>query len=239
MAWPWPETTNSHWSAPRWRLLAPPSQPPGGSTIWAAWLRPLPIETRKPRPNRKLSRRIARSPGWDRPRRCLGAAPANEWRRWQPTLRPCPKTFKAQGSLKAAALKLRAPRSPWLKVCAGKKVSPPPRNSQSTGKTTHPGSGGAIGDFDDEHGAKPRVAQANDATMRGDELVRHCQAEAGAALAGRALEGLEQVGTCLLWHARSVVAHLDADTRAEALRRNLDSPLDRLAQLDCLQGIAT
>src|SRR5262245_33808319 len=248
MAWPRPETTNSHWSAPRWRLLAPPSRPPGGSTIWAAWLRALPIETRKPRPNRKLSRRIAMIS-------CLPSGPATgatlagrlQCGAGSQALTSLPPIFAPGEPGRPAGLRSRAPcRSPWLKVRAGKKVSLTRRNCQSTGNAPlgrwplpRPGSGGAIGDLDDEHGAKLRVAQANDAAVRGDELVRHRQAEAGAALAGRALEGLEQVGARLLWHARPVVADLDGDARALALCRNLDPTPDRLAQLDCLQGIAT
>ena len=48
------------------------------------------------------------------------------------------------------------------------------------------------------------------------QLVRDGEAEARAALARRALEGLEQVGARLLRHARPVVAHLDGDAAAVA-----------------------
>src|SRR5262245_25021000 len=55
MARPVPETTYSHWSAPPWRLSLPPSCPPGAMTICAACERSLPIDTRKPFPNSRLS----------------------------------------------------------------------------------------------------------------------------------------------------------------------------------------
>src|ERR1041384_8149230 len=54
IASPRPETTNSHWSAPRWRLSEPPSAPPGGSTISAACEAWLPRITRKPLPKRNV-----------------------------------------------------------------------------------------------------------------------------------------------------------------------------------------
>src|SRR5688572_1733991 len=56
VATPSPASTNSHWSAPRWRFCGSPSALPGASTISAACERALPSATRKPRPDRSVLR---------------------------------------------------------------------------------------------------------------------------------------------------------------------------------------
>src|SRR5438270_7592958 len=65
VATPLPDSTKSHWSAPRWRLCGSPSPLPGATTISAACERRLPRTTRKadvcrlvprPRPNRSSLR---------------------------------------------------------------------------------------------------------------------------------------------------------------------------------------
>jgi hypothetical protein len=57
---PVPDTTKSHWSAPRWRLRAPPSESPGAIVIHAACERALPSAIRKPFPKRKCLRCMPR-----------------------------------------------------------------------------------------------------------------------------------------------------------------------------------
>src|SRR6185295_20039214 len=81
------------------------------------------------------------------------------------------------------------------------------------------------------------------AAVGGHQLVRHGEAEARTALAGRALESLEQVGSRLLRHAGAVVAHVDGDAAAVARGRHADMPLEAarstpLLLLDGLQGVA-
>src|SRR5690348_290164 len=58
VAIPIPETTYSHWSAPRWRLCGPPSAFPGSKTISAACELGLPRTMRNPISNCRFFRFI-------------------------------------------------------------------------------------------------------------------------------------------------------------------------------------
>src|SRR6185312_17529658 len=58
VAIPIPETTYSHWSAPRWRLCGPPSACPGSKTISAACELGLPRTIRNPISNCRFFRFI-------------------------------------------------------------------------------------------------------------------------------------------------------------------------------------
>src|SRR5262245_52180988 len=96
----------------------------------------------------------------------------------------------------------------------------------------------AIGDLKLKRRTPGRVAQADDATVSVDQLLGHRKAKPRAALAGRALERLEEMGARLLGHTWTIVADFDGNPHPVAQCGDPDMTLHILLLLDGLHGIA-